>query len=222
VNVQRFLVFDLDGTISDPIVGIVRSVNHALAYFGLPETSEAAVAPHLGPPIDTLFGRVSPARGPADIAALVGKFRERYHEIGYAENLLYPGMREVLGKLAAEGTPLGVCTAKRTDFAEKILSLFDLREYFRFVSGGDIGVRKADQLKALLASAHIPSDATMVGDRNVDIESAHLNGLSSVGVLWGYGTRDELVQANAERLVEQPAELLELAFSGPEPAAFRE
>jgi phosphoglycolate phosphatase len=208
VKSERFLVLDLDGTISDPIVGIVRSVNHALAHFGLPETYEAAISPHLGPPIDTLFRRLSPKTQPADIAGLVAKFRERYRDIGFAENVLYPGMREVLHELMAKGIPLGVCTAKRADFAEKILALFDLRECFEFVSGGDVGIHKSEQLRSLVVEGVIASGSTMVGDRDVDIESARANGLHSVGVLWGYGTRDELIAANVGRLVRSPAELL--------------
>lgn len=102
---------------------------------------------------------------------------------------------------------LGVCTPKRTDFAERILDLFGLRPHFSFVRGGDVGVAKTEQLRTLLAQGMVRPTSVMVGDRAVDIEAAHANGLEAVGVLWGHGTRAELAAAGPVGLLEDPAEL---------------
>ena len=105
------------------------------------------------------------------------------------------------------GVALGVCTSKRVDFAERILDHFGVRRHFAFVSGGDMGIRKAGQLAALLRDGVIDGDATMVGDRAIDIVAAKANGLRSVGVLWGHGGFAELRDADPDVLLESPAEL---------------
>lgn len=94
---------------------------------------------------------------------------------------------------------MGVCTSKRTDFAEKILEMFGLWDCFSFVSGGDVGIRKADQLGGLLRDGLIDRTAVMIGDRAVDILASRDNGLFSAGVLWGYGSRDELESAGPHK-----------------------
>ena len=141
------------------------------------------------------------------IAALVERYRERYAEIGYAENTIYAGIPEALGALRDAGVALGVCTSKRVDFAERILDHFGVRRHFAFVSGGDMGIRKAGQLAALLRDGVIDGDATMVGDRAIDIVAAKANGLRSVGVLWGHGGFAELRDADPDVLLQSPAEL---------------
>jgi phosphoglycolate phosphatase len=110
-----------------------------------------------------------------------------YGNIGYAENVVYTGIPESLEHLASQGVPMGVCTSKRVDFAERILTLFQLRTYFLFVNGGDVGVRKGDQLRLLLEQGTIGASSTVIGDREVDGTAARTNGLHSVGVLWGHG-----------------------------------
>jgi len=120
---QTNVLFDLDGTISDPIVGISRSLNYALARFGHPPVDEPAVRPHIGPPLDEMFRAITGITDPARIAAHVATYRERYAEVGYAESKLYPGMAEALHLLAAAGIPLDACSSKRGDFAERILEM---------------------------------------------------------------------------------------------------
>lgn len=136
------LLFDLDGTLSDPLVGIGRSINYALSHFGCAPLELSQLAAYVGPPLDQTFRTLTAATGDDDIHALVAKYRERYAEVGYSENVLYPGIPEALTALAASGIPMGICTSKRADFAEKILEMFGLRKHFRFVSGGEIGVQK--------------------------------------------------------------------------------
>jgi phosphoglycolate phosphatase len=206
----RRLVFDLDGTLSDPTVGIWRSINHALAALDYPTIGEHAVAQYIGPPLDDTFRRIAPLAQEDGILALVVKYRERYGEVGYAENVVYAGIPDALEYLAAQGVPMGVCTTKRADFAERILELFDLRRHFEFVSGGDIGVDKQQQLTGLLARGAVDHGSVMIGDRAIDVRAARAAGMRAVGVLWGHGSRQELSDAGPDRILSTPAELRQL------------
>jgi phosphoglycolate phosphatase len=201
------LIFDLDGTLSDPAVGIGRSLNYALDACGYRRLPEREVSRYVGPPLDWVFKQIVPDASHDTLLALVAKYRERYRDVGYKENVLYPGITEALARLSSDGVQMGVCTSKRTDFAEQILEMFRLRQYFSFVTGGDVGLAKADQLRALLEQGVVGPMATMIGDRAVDIEAARANGLGAVGVLWGHGTKAELVAAGADRLLGSPSEL---------------
>ncbi len=211
MGAQPFHIFDLDGTLSDPSVGIGRSLNHALQHFGHAPISAKDVSQYIGPPLDQIFQSRIAGVSAGHVVELVAKYRERYAEVGFAENVIYPGIAEALYALDAAGIPLGLCTSKRADFAESILELFGLRDYFRFVSGGDIGIRKTDQLATLLEEGAIGASATMIGDRSIDILAARENGLKSVAVLWGHGTREELEGAVPDVFVEAPHQLLALA-----------
>jgi len=209
----RVVVFDLDGTISDPLLGFSRSINHALRLQGLAERAPADLARFIGPPLYESAVELSGSADPAAHARLIGDYRQRYGEIGYSENTLYDGMPEALHALRASGATLGLCTSKRADFAERILALFGLRELFAFVSGGDIGIHKWQQLRALLDAGAIDADAVMVGDRAVDITSAHRNGLQACGVAWGFGSLAELRAERPRHLAHAPADLAALLLS---------
>lgn len=201
------LVLDLDGTISDPSLGVTRCFNHALQSHGFPTVLESVIAKEIGPPLDETFFKLTPGISASDVKQLIAKYRERYADIGYSENRLYDGIPEALEKLKNKNIVLGVCTAKRRDFAKKILQLFDLFEYFSFIEGGDIGITKASQLARLLNANIIDHDAIMVGDRSVDITSAHKNSLDSIGVLWGFGDHTELSTAKPSRILKKVEEL---------------
>ena len=205
------ILFDLDGTLSDPLVGIGRSINYALSHFGYPELPLSELAMHVGPPLDQAFTVITGVAVPSALDGFVAKYRERYGEIGYSENVLYPGIAEALHSLTGAGITLGVCTSKRVDFAEKILDLFGLGSYFSFVSGGEIGTHKWQQIRALLETGAITQSTVMVGDRAVDITAAHRNGLDAAGVLWGHGSREELEAEQPRYLFTAPAQLLCLA-----------
>ena len=208
---RNTLVFDLDGTISDNSVGIVRSINYALAAYGYADISDDAVTQYIGPPLDSVFSRITRTDSPDRIHELVVKFRERYSDVGYSENTMYAGMPDVLQYLASCGIQMGICTGKRSDFAERILTMFGLRDYFSFVRGGGLGLRKDAQLRGLLVERAIESTSIMIGDRAVDITAARGNGLRSVGVLWGHGSRQELEDAVPDRVMAVPDELRDLA-----------
>lgn len=202
------LVFDLDGTISDPKTGIVRSINHALEHHGFEPKSGSQITPHIGPPLDQTFIFLVNSRDQALISSLIRKFRERYGAVGFSENVLYDGVRESLCALReTRSCRLGVCTSKRADFAEKILNMFDMRDLFAFVSGGEVGIEKWQQLETLLSEKTITKNSIMIGDRFVDLTAAHRNRLDSAGVLWGYGSKEELEKENPVYLLERPAQL---------------
>ena len=121
---QPFLLFDLDGTISDPLEGIGRSINFALDAYGFPGKSLSDLSQYVGPPLDEIFKSITGKNDPTAIKNLVVKFRERYGRIGYRENKLYPGIKEAMQAIAKRKTKMALCTSKRQDFAEKIVSMF--------------------------------------------------------------------------------------------------
>ncbi|MFT3735336.1 MAG: HAD hydrolase-like protein [Rhodocyclaceae bacterium] len=205
-----FILFDLDGTISDPIEGIGRSINHALEHFGYAPLDRAAQVPWIGPPLFHSFKAHTGVDDETHIKALIAKYRERYGDIGYAENTIYPGIAEAVTALAAAGIPLGLCTSKRADFAERILELFGLRQHFQFVDGGDIHIEKWEQMAKLRERGVVSERSLMIGDREFDMIAAHRNGLSAAGVLWGYGSREELRAHAPKHLLTHTSELFTL------------
>jgi len=204
------LLFDLDGTLSDPLVGIGRSINYALSHFGYAPLALPELATYVGPPLDQTFRTLTGAKTDDDIHAMVAKYRERYADVGYSENVLYPGIPEALATLDKAGFAMGVCTSKRVDFAEQILNMFGLRSHFRFVNGGEIGTHKWQQIEGLVARGMISTSSIMIGDRDVDLIAAHRNGLQAAGVLWGYGSREELEKEQPRDLLTHTSELVSL------------
>lgn len=169
--------------------------------------SNSAIVKEIGPPLDETFIKLAPGISTSDVTSLVSTYRDRYSDIGFSENTVYPKIPLVLEQLKNSDLRLGVCTSKRRDFAEKILSLFSLSDYFDFVNGGDIGVTKGSQLAGLIDSRIIDNQAIMVGDRSIDIESAKENGLRSIGVLWGFGDYKELSEASPSCILKKVTEL---------------
>lgn len=207
----EYLIFDLDGTISDPKEGIVHSLNYALVAHGFEVQPENELAKYIGPPLDSTFKAITHSDNTELILSLVAKYRERYSDVGFSENIIYSGIRETLEQLSAiSGITLGICTSKRTDFAERILDMFNLKQYFSFVHGADIGVEKWQQLQSLKRQGYINHKSLMIGDRYVDLTAAHKNGLHAAGVLWGYGSIDELKLHDPEYIFSAPNELLAL------------
>lgn len=207
------LVFDLDGTLTDPAIGIVRCMNYALTSFDYMARPEHEITALIGPPLESAIAELSGENDEAKIKQLVAAYRHRYGEFGFAENTVYSGIYDVLDQLKERQIPMGVCTSKLEKYAIKILKEFNLFDYFNFVSGvaGDsFNSPKSLQLENLLAIGQIDADAIMIGDRSVDIIAANKNKLESWGVLWGYGSKEELSTAGATQLFESPNELLNL------------
>ena len=215
-HIHDLVLFDLDGTLSDPLVGFTRSMNYALSHFGHEPLELSACSAYIGPPIDKSFEVITGVTSPGKIKELIAKYRERYADIGFAENTLYPGISEALATLAESKVPLAVCTSKRRDFAERILEMFGLRSHFLFVSGGEIGIEKWQQIEGLLAQGSVSTSSVMVGDRSVDVLAAHRNGLSSAGVLWGHGSRAELESERPNYLFASPSDLTFLVRANPQ------
>ncbi len=208
---KPILLFDLDGTISDPLEGIARSFNYALSSLGYAEKPIAEFAQYIGPPLDESFKIETGIDDDAKINAFITKFRERYIEAGFSENELYPGIKESLVELSSRNVSMAICTSKRQDMAEKILDLFEIRSHFQFVSGGDVGIQKWRQIESLLAKDAINPNAVMIGDRDIDLTAAHKNGIRSAGVLWGYGSRAELEAQAPLHLFSKPSDIVKIA-----------
>jgi len=205
------LIFDLDGTVSDPSEGIWKSVNYALSAFGYEELPRDTFSQYIGPPIDQTFSTVTGANDETEVLKLVGKFRERYSSVGFSENQLYPAIPDMLSTLVDSGHSLGLCTGKRVDFAERILELFNLTELFDFVDGGDVGISKSMQLERLGRNGVDLGSSVMIGDRDSDVLAGKDHHLVTVGVLWGFGSRRELEEARPTHLAEKPAALIALS-----------
>jgi phosphoglycolate phosphatase len=206
----KTLVFDLDGTISDPFEGISKSVNYALESQRCEPVNPERIRPMIGPPLTEIFEFLIGEVSERLMQALIDKYRERYASIGYTENVIYAQMPEIIASLSASGYILGICTSKRADYAADIVDMFGLSTHFEFISGGDIGVHKTEQLRKLVANGLDAESTIMIGDRNIDIIAAKSNGVRSVGVSWGFGDDNELEKAAPDHLVRSPDELLEL------------
>lgn len=206
-------LFDLDGTLSDPLLGFARSINYALEAKGFEARSESALAQYIGPPLEGTLAALAESDDQTLVAQLVAKYRERYLDVGFAENTLYPDVLSTLQVLRARQYRLAVCTSKPEKTARMVLQLFELEGYFEFVSGGGVGVAKWMQIEQLLADRIIDDKAMMIGDRAVDLIAAHCNKLTAAGVLWGYGSRDELLAESPEYLFDSPSDWLKLGNS---------
>jgi phosphoglycolate phosphatase len=207
------LLIDLDGTLTDPFPGITRCIQHALVSLGRPVPSAFELRWCVGPPLKkslaTLLG--SQHEHLADVA--LAKYRERFGSVGLFENDVYPGIDGALDELRRCGHSLRVATSKPTVFAKRIIDHFGLTKYFCSVEGSELDGERSD--KALLIAhilqrdAIVPTDAVMIGDREHDIVAARLNGIAGLGVLWGYGSKEELDAAGAYACIVSPRDLLE-------------
>ncbi|KAI4447097.1 5'-nucleotidase [Eubacterium plexicaudatum ASF492] len=196
------LLFDLDGTLTDPGVGITNSVAYALEKFGIQTQERSQLYPFIGPPLQDSFERFY-GFSQEDAKQAVGYYREYFKEKGIFENKVYDGMARLLESLCDAGKNLYVATSKPEIFAVRILDYFSLSRYFTFVAGSNLdGTRskKEDVIAYALHAAKISdlSDVVMIGDREYDIAGAKKNGIASVGVLYGYGGRQELENAGAD------------------------
>jgi phosphoglycolate phosphatase len=194
------LVFDLDGTLTDPEPGITRCFVYALERLGLPAPDRSQLRRLIGPPLRDVFGELLATSDPVLIERAVAIYRERFGDVGLYENELYPGMAASVEHLAACGHRLFVATAKAEVYARRIIEHFRLGHYFAKVYGAALsgeGSHKSDLLARLLrAEAIDPRGSIMIGDRAGDITGARKNGMRSIGVLWGYGTAKELAEAD--------------------------
>lgn len=207
------LLFDLDGTLTDSGPGIMHAAKTALQSFGIDGLSEQELRYFVGPPLWESFGKYLPEE---QISAAIDRFREYYRVTGWLENEPYPGVRECLHALKAAGKRMYVATSKLESMARQVLTHFDLMQYFDGVCGGiaddpEAG-KKANVVRRALREAEYTeySRAILSGDREYDIYGGHAAGIQTVGVLYGYGSREELEKAGADALAETPEALLAL------------
>ena len=206
-------LFDLDGTLTDSGPGIMHAAKTALQSFGIDGLSEQELRYFVGPPLWESFGKYLPEE---QISAAIDRFREYYRVTGWLENEPYPGVRECLHALKAAGKRMYVATSKLESMARQVLTHFDLMQYFDGVCGGiaddpEAG-KKVNVVRRALREAECTeySRAILSGDREYDIYGGHAAGIQTVGVLYGYGSREELEKAGADALAETPEALLAL------------
>ena len=214
---KDILLLDLDGTISDPKVGITKSIQHALRCFGINIENPDDLVEFIGPPIRQAFKDFY-GFDDAKAEKAVEKFRERFLVKGIFENVKYSGIDIMLQKLRDADKTLIIATSKPTVQAKTVLSYFDLDKYFTYVSGAEMNGDRSDKTEVIryaLGQNKISdlSRCIMVGDRKYDIEAAKNVGIKSVGVLYGYGDYDELLEANADYIVSDVDELSALLRS---------
>jgi len=205
------IYFDLDGTLTDPKIGITRSVQYALDKLGLPVPSQDELTWCIGPPLRDSFVTLLGGDSQADLA--VSLYRERFGDVGLYENAVYPDIEHTLHALKQSHGRLFVATSKAGVFAERIIEHFGLGGYFEQVFGAELDgtrVHKSDLLAYALANTRVePSRALMIGDRSHDMIGARNNGMGAIGVLYGYGSRQELVEAGASHVCATPRAILD-------------
>ncbi|MDE7244324.1 MAG: HAD hydrolase-like protein [Oscillospiraceae bacterium] len=210
----NIILFDLDGTLTDSKDGIINSVLNALNHFGIQAERENMLR-FVGPPLHESFQEYYGfSQEQIDIG--IEKFREYFNAKGWLENLPYPGIEDLLKDLKAAGKTLLVATSKPEQFAVRILEHFGLAQYFDHICGAPVneqqGARKSRVIENALSYCSTPwqSDAVMVGDRRHDVTGAHEANLPVIGVLYGYGDREELEEAGADYIAADLTELKDL------------
>ncbi len=215
------ILFDLDGTLTDPEQGITRSIQYALEKLGIASPPSVELRWCIGPALRESFAYLLKSQEPSQIEQALSFYRERFSKIGIYENEPYPGISEILCNLASSGFSLFVATSKPVVYAEIILEHFSLRNYFARVLGPTLDGKltdKAEVIQTLLEQESLlPQLTVMVGDREHDIHAAKKNGIESIGVCYGFGSVEELKSAGASYLVQTAAELERLLIDGRNP-----
>ena len=200
------ILFDLDGTLTDPAEGLTLGFEYALYKMGMPHESREALRRFIGPPLldvwQTEYGLTK-----AEAERMIAIFREYYDIYGWWDNTPYDGIREQLATLKSRGYRLLVATSKPERTAKRVLSLFGLDRYFDFIGGAESGSErytKTAVLKYVLESTGTPpADAILVGDRKYDAEGAKEVGIDSLGILWGHGSRLEIQTSGFTHIIER-------------------
>ena len=208
---QKTILFDLDGTLTDSGEGIINCAILALEHFGLTVPSREEMRVFVGPPLHETFVRFGVPKDKAEEAVVV--YRSRYIPIGKYENTPYPGIRELLETLKAEGHKLYVATSKPEQMSVDILQHFDLAKYFDQICGATMDTSRTNKeavIAYLLEQNGRADNMVMVGDTKFDVIGAKAHGIPTVGVSWGYGEVGDMVDAGAVAIADTAGELLEL------------
>jgi len=212
----KYILFDLDGTLTDPGIGITNSVMYALKKFGIEVDDRASLYKFIGPPLLESFQKFY-GFSKEDSELGLKYYREYFKPKGLYENKVYEGIESLLQELKKKGKKLLIATSKPEEFAIEILKHFHLLDYFDFVAGASMDekrVKKADVITYALESYGITdkSSVIMVGDREHDVLGAKENELKSIGVLYGYGDYEELVHAGADYIAQNPEDILQIVL----------
>lgn len=213
-NNFEYILFDLDGTITDSGEGITKSVQYALKSFGISVDNLKELNKFIGPPLKDSFKRYYKFNDEKAELGLL-KYREYYADKGIYENRLYDGIIELLKMLKKNNKKIVLATSKPEFYAKEILKYFKIDEYFAFVAGADFEetrANKGDVIRHAIQNSNISdlSKVIMIGDREHDIIGAKENNIKSIGVLYGYGDVIELTQARADYIVKNISELLNI------------
>ena len=196
-----YLLFDLDGTLTNPQEGITKCVQHALRAFGIEEPDLEKLIPFIGPPLIQSFMEFY-NMSEEDARKAVAVYRERFSTVGLFENFPYPGIADMLAELKAQGKILAVASSKPTIYVRRILEKFELAPYFDVIEGSNLDgtrVDKKEVIAEVLSQLDNPSadDLLMIGDRKFDVIGAREMGFGCVGVRFGFAAPDELEQSGA-------------------------
>ncbi|MCS5422528.1 MULTISPECIES: HAD family hydrolase [Psychrilyobacter] len=210
----KYILFDLDGTLTDPGVGITKAVQYALKKNNIIEESLSTLEIFIGPPLKDSFMEFY-SFDEKMISDSIKYFREYFRKNGIFENEVYSGILDLLGELKNRGCKIAVATSKPTVFANTVLKHFGMMEYFDLIVGsnldGTLG-NKAEIINRAIENLKIKNlkETIMIGDRKYDIIGAEKNNIDSIGVLYGYGSLEELEAANPTYIVDSISQLNEL------------
>lgn len=210
----KYVLFDLDGTITDSGVGIINSIVYALKKYGIEVEDKSQLNKFVGPPLSDSFEKYYGFSKEKAIEA-VDYYREYYRDKGLFENLIYDGFEDLVKALKGNNKELVVATSKPEIFAKQILEHFNLSKYFTYIAGSTLDgtrVKKGDVIRYALENCEIKdlSQVIMVGDREHDVIGAKQVGIKSIGVLYGYGDREELEEAGADFIAENVMDILDV------------
>jgi len=209
------ILFDLDGTLTDPKIGVIACIRFALSKLDIEIDQDIDLESFIGPPLRDTFRELC---GNDEIAEnAVSIYRERFSTKGLFENQVYDGIPECLNRLIEKADSIHVATSKPTIYSERIIEHFDLSRYFNSVYGSNLDGSlsdKTDLLSHIIESEDLlPKNTVMIGDRSFDIIGAKNHDIRAIGVLWGYGTEDELSNAGADGLCNHPNEIYDKVFT---------
>lgn len=218
---KKYLLFDLDGTLTDPKIGITTCVQYALKSFGIEEPDLDKLEPFIGPPLKDSFMNFY-GMDDAQAEKAIAKYRERFQDVGLFDNEIYKGVPAMLRTLQAKGMHLAVASSKPTVFVERILKHFHIEKYFEVVVGSELDGTRVNKdevvqeaLNRLFSHKEVQYDQVyMIGDRKFDVEGAKAMHVESVGVTYGYGGMEELKEAKADYIVQSVEELKEFLLRG--------
>lgn len=205
------ILFDLDGTLTESSPGFIASMRHTLQIMHRPIPSDEFIRKQIGPPIETTLSLLLGTADSEVMAIGLGHYRQRYSSVGLFENSVYPEIENSLTALRESGARMYVATSKPEVFAKRILDHFKLTPYFQAVYGSQLDgsrANKAELIAYLMRNESLSAESTlMIGDRLHDAAGALANGITPIGVLWGFGSREELIAAGVQTLCEEPGQL---------------